>query len=286
METEKKYNKLSAEEDMIINHKATERAFTGKYYEFTGNGIYVCKKCNAPLYNSTDKFVSDCGWPSFDDEIKGAIKKVPDTDGLRTEIICNNCGGHLGHVFVGEQLTPKNTRHCVNSLSLNFIPKDSLITENAVFAGGCFWGVEHYFKKVDGVISTRVGYTGGKTKNPDYKQVSYENTNHAEALEVTFDANKTSYEALTKLFFEIHDPSQVNRQGPDVGTQYRSVIFYADENQKNTAIKLIEILKSKGYEVATILEPLSDFWEAEEYHQDYYEKHHSSPYCHIYQKKF
>lgn len=286
MDTDNKYNKLTPEEDLIINHKATERPFTGKYYDFKENGQYVCKKCNAPLYNSSDKFESECGWPSFDDEIKGAVEKVPDNDGQRTEIICNNCGAHLGHVFLGEGFTSKNTRHCVNSLSLNFIPADSVKTEKAVFAGGCFWGVEYYFKKADGVISTRVGYTGGKTKNPDYKQVCSDNTNHAEAIEVTFDPKKTSFETLAKLFFEIHDPTQVNRQGPDRGTQYRSEIFYADENQKRIAIKLIDILKDKGYNVATILEPLTEFWEAEEYHQDYYTKHNSSPYCHVYEKKF
>jgi len=276
MNVDNKFNKLSSEEDMIINQKATERPFTGKYYKFKETGTYVCKKCNTPLYNSLDKFESECGWPSFDDEIKGAVKKITDSDGLRTEIICNNCGGHLGHVFVGEGFTSKNARHCVNSLSLNFISKDSARIEKAVFAGGCFWGV----------ISTRVGYTGGKTKNPDYKQVCNGNTNHAEVIEVTFDPNKTSYATLTKLFFEIHDPTQVNRQGPDKGTQYRSEIFYVDENQKKTAIKLIDILKAKGYNVATILEPFTEFWEAEDFHQDYYTKHESSPYCHFYQKKF
>lgn len=286
MDVDNKFNKLSSEEDLIINQKATERPFTGKYYKFNENGLYVCKKCNAPLYNSSDKFDSECGWPSFDDEIKGAVKKITDSDGFRTEIICNNCGGHLGHVFVGEGFTSKNTRHCVNSLSLNFISKDSARIEKAVFAGGCFWGVEYYFKKADGVISTRVGYTGGKTKNPDYKQVCNGNTNHTEAIEVSFDANKTTYEALTKLFFEIHDPVQINRQGPDIGTQYRSAIFYIDDSQKNTAIKLIDILKSKGYKVATTIEPFSEFWEAELYHQDYYNKNQSEPYCHFYQKKF
>lgn len=118
-----KYNELNDEEKYVIENKGTEYPFTGKYNDFYEEGIFTCKKCNAPLYKSEDKFKSGCGWPSFDDEIQGAVKRVPDRDGRRVEIVCASCGGHLGHVFEGERLTAKNTRHCVNSISLNFEAK-------------------------------------------------------------------------------------------------------------------------------------------------------------------
>ena len=290
-EAKMKYNKLTPEEERVILHKGTERPFTGKYTEFKGNGIYVCKRCDAPLYTSDDKFDSHCGWPSFDDEIEGAVKRVPDADGRRTEIICNNCGAHLGHVFLNEGFTDKNTRHCVNSISLKFIPKEENATMNkstelATFAGGCFWGVEYYFQKQDGVLSTTVGYTGGYIDNPTYKEVCSGKTGHVEAIEVEFDPKKVSYEQLAKLFFDIHDPTQVDRQGPDVGYQYRSMVFYHSEDQKKVAEKLIKILESKGYNVVTEVVKADKFWPAEDYHQEYYEHNGKQPYCHVYKDKF
>jgi len=286
-EKEMNHNKLTPEEERVIIHKGTEKPFTGKYYQHQEKGTYICKRCNAPLYESEDKFDAHCGWPSFDDEISGAVKKVPDPDGRRTEIICNNCGAHLGHVFTGERFTDKNVRHCVNSISLDFVPAGKIVkTETAYFAGGCFWGTEYFFQNEEGVISTRVGYLGGQKTKPNYKEVCKGTTGHAESVEVTFDPSKTSYEKLAKLFFEIHDPAQIDRQGPDIGEQYRSAIFYVDDQQKQIAEKLLKILKDKGQNPATELVPATTFWEAEEYHQDYYLKNGGQPYCHIKVKRF
>jgi len=282
-----KFNKLTTEEERVILYKGTEMPFTGKYVNHHEKGSYVCKRCNAPLYRSSDKFASECGWPSFDDEIPGAVKRIPDRDGLRTEIVCAKCGAHLGHVFLGEGFTPKNTRHCVNSISMNFMPaREKAKTDTAIFAGGCFWGVEYYFSKAKGVVATSVGYIGGKKDHPTYREVSSHATGHAEAVEVAYDPVRTTFEELAKLFFEIHDFTQINRQGPDIGDQYRSAIFYRDDAQKRTAEKLIRILTEKHYKVATQLVPAGKFWKAETSHQLYYEKTGKTPYCHVYTKRF
>ncbi|MEA3374533.1 MAG: bifunctional methionine sulfoxide reductase B/A protein [Campylobacterota bacterium] len=280
------YNELTPQEKYVIIDKGTERPFTGKYNEFNEEGVYLCKQCGTPLYRSRDKFSSHCGWPSFDDEIQGAVKHVPDKDGRRTEIVCANCGGHLGHVFIGEGFTEKNTRHCVNSISLDFKPAALTGNKKAYFAGGCFWGVEHYFEKREGVIEARSGYMGGKLENPTYKDVSYKETGHVEVVEVEYDPKKVTFEELTKLFFEIHDPTQRDGQGPDIGSQYLSVVFYNDEAEKETTENLIGILKDKGYGVATKVRKVDTFWLAEEYHQNYYRKTGKSPYCHSYKKRF
>ncbi len=291
-----KFKQLTPEEERVIVYRGTEPPFSGKYVNHHENGTYTCKRCGALLFRSETKFDSHCGWPSFDDAIPGAVERRPDPDGVRTEIVCAACGAHLGHVFEGEGFTPKNTRYCVNSISLAFMPankqetvlnrKKKMETEKAYFAGGCFWGVEYLFQKAPGVISTRVGYMGGHTENPTYEDVCTGTTGHAETVEVVFDPSVTSYEEIAKLFFEIHDPTQVNRQGPDVGEQYRSVVFYTSETQKRTAQELIEILRRKGYKVATAVEPASTFWEAEKYHQNYYARKGGTPYCHFRQKRF
>lgn len=283
-----KYYDLTSVESNVINNKGTEAPFIGKFTKSTEKGTYICKKCGAALYYSADKFQSDCGWPSFDNEIKGAVNRFPDADGMRTEIECANCGAHLGHVFTGEHLTAKNVRHCVNSVSLDFVPAQ---LENgrygtAIFAGGCFWGVEYFLQKAPGVISVTSGYTGGHVKNPSYREVCTGNTGHAEAVKIVYNPDKTSYDKLLKLFMEIHDPTQVGGQGPDIGDQYRSEIFYLNDDQKAIAEKDINILKAKGLKIATAITKATEFYQAEAYHQDYYFNNGKVPYCHAYTKRF
>lgn len=271
----------------IIQDKGTEAPFSGIYQDFKGPGTYLCRQCGLAAFRAQHQFHSGCGWPSFDQEIPGAVKQVPDADGRRTEILCSRCGAHFGHVFRGEGFTNKNTRHCVNAASLDYIENETVLdTEEAIFAAGCFWGVEYYLKKLPGVLKTIVGYTGGRTENPSYQEVCQGNTGHIEAIRVVFDPTLISYENLAKYFFEIHDPTQKNGQGPDLGEQYLSVIFYYDENQKNISENLIQILKKMNYDVATTLRPVSPFWPAEDYHQDYYSKNHKAPYCHTHTKRF
>ncbi len=283
-----RHNFLSQFEEFVIEGKGTEGPWTGEYNENKKDGAYICKKCGQALFRSDDKFDSQCGWPSFDNEISGAIKRLPDVDGVRTEIVCSNCDAHLGHVFRGEGYTKKDTRHCVNSVSVDFIPEklESGIYEKALLAGGCFWGVEYYLKKLEGVVSITSGYTGGHVKNPSYREVCKGITGHAEAVKVVYDPLKISYEQVVKNFLEIHDPTQLNRQGPDTGKQYRSEIFYLNDYQKEIAEKLLNILREKGYDVVTKLTKASEFYQAEDYHQDYYFKNGATPYCHSYTKRF
>lgn len=280
------YRQLTSEEERVIVHKGTERPFTGTYLNHKEAGIYACRRCGAELYRSDDKFESGCGWPAFDDEIKGAITRNPDPDGHRIEIVCAACNGHLGHVFSGEGLTKKDIRHCVNSVSLAFVPAVVTRQESAVFAAGCFWGVEHLMKKMPGVISAKSGYTGGRTDNPDYKSICTGTTGHLEAVEVIFEPGKTSFADLTRLFFEIHDFSQTDGQGPDIGEQYKSAIFFQSPEQHKIAGEISAQLRSMGYKVATELREAAKFWPAEDYHQNYYEKTGKSPYCHIRKKIF
>lgn len=273
---------LNRKEAAVILNKATEPPFSGKYNRQGEPGTYICRQCGMPLYSSEDKFDSGCGWPSFDTELPGAVKRLPDADGRRTEIVCANCDGHLGHVFEGEGFTEKNTRHCVNSLSMAFVDKGSEaekeafarrqaadLTATAIVAGGCFWGVEDAFEKLPGVIEAVSGYTGGTVPSPTYEQVSSGTTGHAEAVRIRYNPAKISYEQILRRFFEIHDPTQLDRQGPDVGTQYRSAVFYASGSEKFIAEHLIEELRARGYKVVTRLEKAGPFYEAEAYHQNF-----------------
>ncbi len=290
---------LNAEEERVIVHKGTERPFSGKFVDHHADGTYTCRRCGAPLFASDAKFDSKSGWPSFDEALPGAVREVPDADGDRTEIVCAKCSAHLGHVFRGEGFSERDTRHCVNSVSLEFEPARphersdagpgnaaETATAVAYFAGGCFWGVEHLMQQAPGVLDVVSGYMGGSEANPSYEMVSANATGHAETVKVTYNPSRTSYAALARLFFEIHDPTQVGRQGPDVGAQYRSVIFVSSDQEREVARHLIQKLTARGYRVATQIETARQFWPAEAYHQDYYTRTHKQPYCHTRVSRF
>lgn len=271
----------------VIKTKGTEQPFSGEYDDFGEEGTYLCRQCGLALFRSQSKFHSGCGWPSFDKEIDHAIKREIDADGMRTEIMCSRCGAHLGHEFTGEGFTATNIRHCVNSLSLDFVPNLEVNdTEEAIFAAGCFWGVEYYFKRLPGVLKTEVGYSGGHLKNPTYRAICSGGTGHYEAIRVVYDPSKITYETIAKYFFEIHDPTQPDGQGPDRAEQYKSVAFYYNEKQKTILLKLINDLEFKQMRIVTKILPVTTFWRAEADHQDYYEKMGKEPYCHRYTKRF
>jgi peptide methionine sulfoxide reductase msrA/msrB len=279
-----KLNPLTPEEKRIIEDKGTEATYSGEYEKFFVPGVFTCRRCGALLYRSEDKFDAHCGWPSFDREVAGAVTRMPDTDGTRTEITCARCGAHLGHVFVGEEMTPKNTRHCVNSLSLKFVAKKEMEEkrEIAYFGGGCFWCTEAVFKKLKGVLAAAPGYAGGAKDNPTYEEVSSGATGHAEAVRVEFDPAQISYEALLSVFFATHDPTTPNRQGADIGSQYRSLILYDNDLHREIAEKFIRNLEAEKIYAAPIvteLKPLQKFHPAEEYHRDYFAKNPAAAYC-------
>lgn len=282
------WNVLTEAETRVIVDRGTEPPFSGRFYRHAEAGVYTCRRCGIALYRSANKFDAGCGWPAFDEDVPDSVVRLPDPDGRRTEIRCANCESHLGHVFLGERFTPANTRHCVNSLSMDFIPADAVHGhfDRAVFAGGCFWGVEYDLQQARGVIFATSGYTGGSVDNPTYAHVCSGKTGHAEAVEVVFDPKRTTFEILARRFFEIHDPTQVNRQGPDIGAQYRSAVFVRDDAQRETVERLIQALRLNGYEVATAIESLGVFYPAEAEHQDYYFRKKSRPYCHVWTKRF
>ena len=267
------FSDLTSEEKHILKNKGTEAPFTGEYNEHFDAGIFICRACENPLYESNTKFNSGCGWPSFDDEIEGAITHYEDLSGgrVRTEICCKKCDGHLGHVFVGEQITAKDTRHCVNSLSIRFKAYSKL--QRATFGAGCFWSVEKLFKATEGVYLSSVGYMGGDTNMPTYKEVCSGTTNHAEVVDLYFNAEKVSYTTLLNLFWENHNPTTLNRQGFDSGTQYRSIVFYHNDQQLKEVEQSINAQqKNWENEIVTQIIPSLIFYRAEEYHQNYLNK--------------
>jgi peptide methionine sulfoxide reductase msrA/msrB len=288
--------KLKPDEAKVILAKGTEAPFCGNLLDNHKDGVYICKLCGLPLFSSDAKFNSGTGWPSFFQPFdKDHVAQHTDSSlGMtRTEILCQRCGAHLGHVF-DDGPKPTGLRFCLNSVSLDFIEKKDgkldlplasqpVKTATAYFAGGCFWGVEDNLQQIPGVIDAISGYMGGKTKNPTYDDVCSHESGHAETVKVVFDPDKVSYKELLGWFFKIHDPSQLNRQGPDVGDNYRSAIFAADAKQVDEANAFIaEQAKTKRFAGRTIVTQVvgpdksGPFYKAEEYHQDYHLKHGGS----------
>ena len=281
---------LSPDLYAVAREADTERAFTGTMWNSETKGTYYCATCGNRLFKSNQKFTSSCGWPSFfEQENKESITFKDDNSfGMkRTEALCGRCDSHLGHLF-DDGPEPTGKRYCMNAISLDFVPDSAILNksqgnlETIVLGGGCYWCVEAVYENLQGVKSVSSGFAGGTVENPSYEEVCTGRTGAAEVVEITFDKSITNLDEIFKVFFTVHDPTTLNRQGGDVGTQYRSAIFYKNEEQKIAAQSIIDELNaSKVYasKIVTTLEPFKKFYKAEEYHQNYYENNKDKPYC-------